>query len=79
MNVVPFYSGALKVSDEASCALAIKHQFIASSKAVQMAHEIDPQNKVGLMIANGAIYPNTCHPTDQILRMEKDRKEVGVT
>ena len=74
MNVVPFYSGALKVSDEASCALAIKHQFIASSKAVQMAHEIDPQNKVGLMIANGAIYPNTCHPTDQILRMEKDRE-----
>ncbi len=38
-----------------------------------MVKNHDPQNKVGLMIANGAIYPNTCHPTDQILRMEKDR------
>ena len=74
MNVVPFYSGALRVSDEKSCALAVKNQFIASSKAVQMAHEINPDNMVGLMIANGAIYTNTCHPDDQILRMEKDRE-----
>lgn len=74
MNVVPFYSGALRKADEQSCATAIKHQFIASAKAVQMAHQINSENKIGLMIANGAIYANTCHPDDQILTMEKERE-----
>ncbi|MCF0114671.1 MAG: family 1 glycosylhydrolase, partial [Erysipelotrichaceae bacterium] len=74
MKVVPFYSGALKVSDYASCELAVKHQFIASAKAVVLAHEINSENKVGLMIANGAIYPHTCHPDDQWLKIDKDRE-----
>ena len=43
---------------------AIKHQFLGSARAVQILHDIDPENMVGNMIAYGAQYPNTCHPDD---------------
>ena len=43
-----------------------KHQLIASAKAVMLLHEIDPNNKVGNMVAYGAIYPYTCNPDDVI-------------
>lgn len=41
-----------------------KYQLIASAKAVQILHEIDPENKVGNMVAYGADYPYTCNPAD---------------
>jgi 6-phospho-beta-glucosidase len=41
-----------------------KNQLIASAKAVQILHEIDPNNKVGNMVAYGATYPYTCNPAD---------------
>ncbi len=49
---------------------ALHHQFIASAKAVQMAHEIDPENKVGCMIAAMLQYPLTCHPEDVFAAMQ---------
>ena len=36
---------------------ALHHQFVASALAVQAAHEIDPENKVGCMIAYMLAYP----------------------
>ncbi|MBQ7223523.1 MAG: family 1 glycosylhydrolase [Erysipelotrichaceae bacterium] len=41
-----------------------KHQLLASARAVQILHEIDPANKVGNMVAYGANYPYTCNPDD---------------
>ena len=41
-----------------------KHQLIASAKAVQVLHAIDPNNLVGNMVAYGATYPYTCNPAD---------------
>ena len=41
-----------------------KHQLIASAKAVQILHEINPDNMVGNMVAYGANYPYTCNPAD---------------
>ena len=35
---------------------------------------IDPENKVGCMLAAGQNYPNTCHPRDVWAGMEEDRK-----
>ena len=43
---------------------AAKHQLLASAKAVQILHEIDPNNKVGNMIGYGVVYPLTCNPND---------------
>lgn len=41
---------------------AAHHQLLTSALAVKMAHEIDPNNQVGCMLAAGEIYPNTCAP-----------------
>ncbi len=40
------------------------HQLIASALATKMAHEIDPENKVGCMLAGGNNYPYSCRPED---------------
>lgn len=45
----------------------LHYQFLASAKAVQAAHEIDPENKVGCMICGITNYPLTCDPKDILL------------
>ncbi len=45
---------------------ALHHQFVASAMAVKMAHEIDPENKVGCMISAAGVYPYTCNPDDML-------------
>lgn len=42
----------------------LHYQFVASAKAVQIGHEIDPENKIGCMICGIAFYPATCDPGD---------------
>lgn len=42
----------------------LHHQFLASARAVALAHEIDPKNRVGCMINGTPIYPLTCDPAD---------------
>ncbi|MBM7636097.1 glycoside hydrolase family 1 protein [Streptococcus saliviloxodontae] len=51
---------------------AVHHQFIASSLATKLAHEIDPNNKVGMMLARMEAYPATCHPDDIMEAIHKD-------
>lgn len=43
---------------------AAHHQLVASALATKMAHEIDPENKIGCMMAGGDTYPYTCNPED---------------
>lgn len=43
---------------------ALHHQFVASAGAVQLAHCINPENKVGCMISAAGVYPYTCNPDD---------------
>lgn len=52
---------------------ALHHQFIASAKAVMLAHEIDPEYKVGCMVAGGAIYPFTPNP-DDVLKAQREMR-----
>lgn len=64
----PFMACGLTVSEKEN-ASQIKYQashyeLVASARAVQLAHDIDPENKIGCMIAAGDIYPNTCAPED---------------
>lgn len=53
---------------------ALHNQFLASAKCVVMAHEIDPENKVGCMIAGNATYPRTCNPSD-VLKAQRQQRE----
>ena len=51
----------------------LHHQFIASAKAVKLGHEINPDFKIGCMIAYMQNYPYTCHPQD-VLKCQKEKE-----
>ncbi|MCL2559913.1 MAG: 6-phospho-beta-glucosidase [Turicibacter sp.] len=43
---------------------AAHHQLVASATATRIGHEIDPENKIGCMLAGGDFYPATPKPED---------------
>lgn len=45
---------------------ALHHQFVASAKAVKLAHEKYPQFKIGNMNIMATVYPLTCNPDDVV-------------
>ncbi len=51
---------------------ALHHVFIASAKAVKLAHEINPDFMVGNMIAHITMYPLTPNPKDMLLTQHFD-------
>ncbi|MDZ5010885.1 family 1 glycosylhydrolase, partial [Clostridium perfringens] len=53
---------------------AIHHELVSSAIATKIAHEIDPNNKIGCMIAAGSTYPNTSNPKDVWKAYRGDRE-----
>lgn len=53
--------------------IAAHHELVASAWATKIAHEIDPENKVGCMLAAGQYYPYSCNPADVWKGMCEDR------
>lgn len=53
---------------------AAHHQLVASALATKIAHEVDPENQVGCMLAGGLNYPFACHPEDYFKSIQKDRE-----
>ncbi|QRG86833.1 family 1 glycosylhydrolase [Bulleidia sp. zg-1006] len=49
----------------------LHYQFVASARAVQVGHEIDPENKIGCMICGITFYPATCDPNDILANEHK--------
>jgi 6-phospho-beta-glucosidase len=81
INVVlhlPFGGAGLVIeegeNEEAVKYQAAHHQLIASAKATKIAHEINPEFKIGCMLASGNTYANTCAPEDVWKSIEKDRE-----
>ncbi|WP_018750146.1 6-phospho-beta-glucosidase [Paenibacillus sanguinis] len=58
---------------------AAHYQLVASAMATKLAHEINPANKVGCMLAAGNVYPFTCDPEDVWAALEKDREQFFFT
>ncbi len=52
---------------------AAHNELVASALATKLAHEINPENKVGCMLAAGQFYPYTCKPEDVFEAMKKDQ------
>jgi len=52
---------------------AAHHLLVASAKVTQIAHEIDPNNKIGCMLAAGLTYPYSCHPMDILMAQAANR------
>ncbi|KIL45284.1 6-phospho-beta-glucosidase [Jeotgalibacillus soli] len=53
---------------------AAHHQLVASALAVKASHEINPDAKIGCMLAAGVTYPYTCNPEDIWKAIERDRE-----
>ena len=54
---------------------ASHHELVASAIATKIAHEVDPNNKVGCMFAAGSTYPFNCKPENIWEALCKERKE----
>lgn len=50
------------------------HELVASALATRLAHKINPDCRVGCMIAAGSVYPYSCRPQDVWESMKKDRE-----
>lgn len=53
---------------------AAHHELVASAIATKIAHEVDPENQVGCMLAAGNYYPYTCKPEDVWASVQKDHE-----
>lgn len=53
---------------------AAHHQFVASSLATKVGHEINPDFKIGCMLARMQAYPVTCNPDDVMEEIKKTMK-----
>ena len=54
--------------------LAAHHELVASAWATKIAHETDPENMVGCMVAAGEYYPLTAKPEDVFKSQEQNRE-----
>ena len=75
---MPFMGAGLLIEDgenaEQAKYAAAHHELVASAWATKIAHEIDPNNKVGCMLAAGSTYAYSCAPEDVWEAMNKDRE-----
>lgn len=60
-------------NEEESKYRAAHHELVASAMATKLAHEIDPENRMGCMLAAGQYYPYSCDPQDILEAMKKNR------
>ena len=51
---------------------ASHHELVASAIATKIAHEVDPNNKVGCMLAAGIYYPYSSKPEDVLAAQHKN-------
>lgn len=54
---------------------AVHHQFLANAKTKALAKRIDPEAKLGVMLADCTFYPNSCKPEDIVLTMKRNRMQ----
>lgn len=55
---------------------AAHHELVASALATKIGHEVNPDNKIGCMMAGGQYYPYSCNPEDVWEAMQEDRKNM---
>ena len=52
------------------------HILVASALATKLAHEWDPENQVGCMLAGGSFYPYSCNPEDVWESVKKEQENL---
>ena len=54
---------------------ASHHMFLESALTVSLAHQINPEFKVGMMVSYAPSYPNTCRPEDVMAAIIDNREK----
>ncbi|MBP2076388.1 glycoside hydrolase family 1 protein [Oceanobacillus polygoni] len=77
ITISPFTGGGV-LSDKEENPMKAKyqglhHQFVASALATKKLHEINPNGKMGCMLARMSTYPNTPNPED-VLKAQQDNQ-----
>lgn len=76
---LPFVGGGLCFKEgenkEQKMYQAAHYQLVASSAATNLAHQIDPKNNIGCMLAAGEVYPFSCNPDDILAALQKNREQ----
>lgn len=77
-NTIAFLDMRPDVSDKdyQEAYQVLHNQFVASAHAVKIAHDIDPNYKVGCMICGIANYPLTCDPDDILFNRRTWEKNI---
>ena len=70
MELAPYMVTGISNCNAQQLAQAAHNMFVASSRTVRLAHEIDPAIRVGMMLAYRPLYTYTCDPADNIKAME---------
>ncbi|NEX83042.1 6-phospho-beta-glucosidase [Aeromonas rivipollensis] len=75
------FSGAGLVFEEGEDREQVKyqaahHELVASALATRIAHEVNPHNQVGCMLAGGSFYPYSCKPDDVWAAQQKERENL---
>lgn len=65
-----FISCGLLNTNTQDCAQSTHNMFVAAAKATKIAHEIDENIKVGMMLSYSPYYAYLCDPKDQLLKMK---------
>lgn len=55
---------------------AAHNELVASAWATKIAHEVDPENRVGCMLAAGSYYPYSCRPEDVRAAQVKNQEDL---
>ena len=71
MEVCSWVAGAIYEDTPKNKAQGAHNQLVACAQTVKIAREVDPNIRVGMMLAYQPIYTYTCDPVDQIKAMEK--------
>ncbi|WP_062202172.1 glycoside hydrolase family 1 protein [Demequina salsinemoris] len=73
---IPFGSGGINTPkeqlSEQDLYQAIHHELVASARVTKIAHELNPEMKIGCMVISMPIYPLTPNPDDAVAVMNAD-------
>ncbi|WP_426348380.1 6-phospho-beta-glucosidase [Alloiococcus sp. CFN-8] len=75
---LPFMGAGITI-EEGENELQVKYQaahneLVASAMATKLAKTINPDFKIGCMLAAGQFYPYSCNPNDVLSALDKDRE-----
>ena len=74
MDMMPYFAGGLLDDSDQAKAQGAHNQFVASALTVKLAHEMDPDLKIGQMLAYMPSYALTCAPEDEIAALKAEQR-----